>query len=54
MLTLWSVSARRGPLSGQIAPSSQRTITPDPIRAYPESFMEGYQSVGALDLAVFC
>ena len=43
-----TVSARQGPLPGQLAQCRHRTVTPDPGLVNPESFMEASRSAGAL------
>ena len=46
-----SISARQGPLPGQLVQCRHRTVTPDPGLPYPESFMEASRSAGALSFS---
>ena len=43
-----TVSAKQGPLPGQVAVCRHRTVTPNPVLVNLESFMETSLSAGAL------
>ena len=51
LLPAQTVSAKQGPLPGQVGVCRHRTVTPNPVLVNPESFMEASQSAGALSLA---
>ena len=40
LLTLWTVPARQGPRPGQAFPYRYSVMTPIPVLAIPESFVE--------------
>ena len=48
LLPAHTVSARQGPLPGQLVQCRQRTVTSDPGLVNPDSFMEASRSAGAL------
>ena len=48
LLQAQTVSAKQGPLPGQVAVCRHRTITHNPVLVNPESFMEASRSAGAL------
>ena len=48
LLPSQNVSAKQGPLPGQVAVRRHRTVTPNPVLVNPESFMEASRSTGAL------
>ena len=50
LLPTQTVSAKQGPLPGQVAVSRHRTVTPDPGLVNLECFMEASRSAGALPL----
>ena len=48
LLPAQTVSAKQGPLPGQVVVCRHRTVTPNPVLVNPESFMESSRSAGAL------
>ena len=48
LLPAQTVSAKQGPLPGQVTVCRHRTVTPNPVFVYPESSMEASRSAGAL------